>query len=57
MRNAIPITEFAPAERVSIEVVQRQAADVAESNEARTLLNVMQNVVLILNQPATTCSI
>jgi signal transduction histidine kinase len=50
MRNAIPITEFAPAERVSIEVVQRQAADVAESNEARTLLNVMQNVVLILNQ-------
>lgn len=50
MRNAIPLTEFAPAERVSIEVVQRQAADVAESNEARTLLNAMQNVVLILNQ-------
>ena len=50
MRNAVPITGFAPAERVSIEVIQRQAAEVVDSSEARTLLHSMQNVVLILNQ-------
>ena len=50
MRNAVPITEFAPAERVSIEVIQRQATDILDSDDARSLLNAMQNVVLILNQ-------
>jgi hypothetical protein len=42
-------TEFAPAERVPIEVVQRQRAAIAESPSTRQLLDAVLNHVFILN--------
>jgi hypothetical protein len=45
----IPVTEFAPAERMPIAVIARQSASFAESNLTHELLNATLNYVLILN--------
>jgi signal transduction histidine kinase len=50
MSIQIPITEFAPAERVPIEVIQRQAAEVMNSPIRPTLANATMQLVFILNQ-------
>jgi signal transduction histidine kinase len=50
MATSIPITEFAAAERVPIEVIQRQASALAEVPLTAQLLNSVLNYVLILNQ-------
>lgn len=49
MSSTIPITEFAPAERVPIEVVRRQAAAITETPLTAELLNAVLNYVFILN--------
>ncbi|MCX6903537.1 MAG: ATP-binding protein [Verrucomicrobia bacterium] len=46
----IPITFFAPAERVPIEIVQRQASSFGAIPMASTLLNSGLNLTLVLNQ-------
>lgn len=50
MSIQIPITEFAPAERVSIEVIQRQAAGIMESQIRPTFADATMQLVFILNQ-------
>lgn len=50
MSIQIPITEFAPAERVSIEVIQRQAAAVMGSTLRPTVADATMQLVFILNQ-------
>jgi PAS domain-containing protein len=50
MSIQIPITEFAPAERVPIEVIQRQAAAVMDSPIRPTMVNATMQLVFILNQ-------
>lgn len=45
----IPITHFAPAERMPIEVVHRQTAVLQENPLASTLLNSVLNCVFVLN--------
>lgn len=50
MSRAIPITEFAPAERVPIEFVRRQAAAISETPMTISLLDSMLNYVFIVNQ-------
>jgi signal transduction histidine kinase len=47
--TTVPVTEFAPAERVPIEIVERQAASVDGIPLAAKLLNSVFNFVLILN--------
>ena len=49
MRIQISTTEFAPAERVPIEVVHRQAANLADSKCTIQVLNSVLNYVFILN--------
>jgi len=50
MSIQIPITEFAPAERISIEVVQRQAAAIMQSLIRPAVANATMQLVFILNQ-------
>lgn len=50
MSIQIPITEFAPAERVSIEVIQRQAAAVMDSPLRPAAANSTMQLVFILNE-------
>lgn len=45
----IPLTEFAPAERVSIEIIRQQAADIESLPLTPQVLNSVLNCVLILN--------
>lgn len=47
--TTVPVTEFAPAERVPIEIIERQAASVGGIPLASKLLNSVFNFVLILN--------
>ncbi|MBN2505353.1 MAG: PAS domain-containing sensor histidine kinase [Verrucomicrobia bacterium] len=49
MRTPIITTEFAPAERVPIEIVHRQAASLAESKYTIQVLHSVLNFVFILN--------
>lgn len=49
MRTVPVTTEFAPAERVPIEVVRRQAAAVADAPLTSAVLNSVLNYVFILN--------
>src|SRR5512137_2449332 len=49
MSLSIPITAFAPGERVAIDVVRRQASALAESPLTSELFNALLNYVLILN--------
>jgi len=49
MSSTILVTEFAPAERVPIEIVRRQASAIAELPLAHELLNSVLNYVLIVN--------
>jgi hypothetical protein len=49
MSNVIPVTEFAPAERMPIEVIQRQSDAIASTPATQELLNSVLNRVLILN--------
>jgi K+-sensing histidine kinase KdpD len=50
MSTNIPVTYFAPAERVPIEVARQQAAAIGETPLTATLLNSVLNYVFILNQ-------
>ena len=50
MRTQIPITHFAPAERMPIELVHRQTTAVAAAPLAKELLNSGLNFIFILNQ-------
>jgi signal transduction histidine kinase len=50
MSTNIPITYLAPAERVPIEMIQRQAAAIQEAPFIATLLNSVLNYIFILNQ-------
>jgi len=47
--TTVPVTEFAPAERVPVEIVERQAASFGEIPLAANLLNSVFNFVVILN--------
>lgn len=49
MPKRIPVTELAPAERMPIEVVQRQATTLAQLPLTADLLNSVLNYVFILN--------
>ncbi len=49
MKSNIPVTEFAPGERVPINVVRRQASAVAEIPLSSDLLNSVLTCVCILN--------
>lgn len=46
----IPVTEFAPAERVPIEVVYRQSAAIMESSAAAAILSNTMHLLFILNK-------
>jgi hypothetical protein len=46
----VPITHFAPAERVPIEIIQRQAAELGEPTLPFELMDSVRNYVFILNQ-------
>jgi len=50
MAASIPFTEFAPAERVPLEVIHRQASLVSAVPVTMELLNSVLNYVFILNQ-------
>lgn len=50
MQGTIPITSFAPAERVPIEIVRRQAASIGATPLTTGMLNSMLNYVFIVNQ-------
>lgn len=50
MQGTIPITRFAPAERIPIEVVRRQAASIGATPLTTGMLNSMLNYVFIVNQ-------
>ncbi len=50
MQTSIPVTEFASAERVPVEVVQRQAQKLSEVPLTVEVLNSVLNCVFILNQ-------
>lgn len=45
----IPVTFFAPAERMPIAVVHRQAASLAQAPHTRTFLNAALNYLFLLN--------
>jgi signal transduction histidine kinase len=50
MRTQIPITHFAPAERMPIELIHRQTAAVSETPLVKGLLNSGLNFIFILNK-------
>ena len=50
MSTKIPVVEFEVSERVSIEVIHRQSAAIAENPLTAELLNSMLNYVFILNR-------
>jgi signal transduction histidine kinase len=50
MQATIPITQFAPAERIPIAVARRQAESIAATPLTTALLNSMLNYVFIVNE-------